>query len=196
MIKKSSRIHLISSFILVCLVIAGCVNDSPANTQAGPKIEPVQVVLDPVIEQKIDALMAKMSLEEKIGQMTQVEKGSIKPGHIQKYFIGSILSGGGASPDENSVVGWTKMIERFQQEALSTRLEIPLIYGMDATHGHTLLYGATIFPQQIGLGATRNTELVYQIGQATAEEMLATGVTWTFSPIVAVPTGYPLGKDL
>lgn len=204
--KKSSRRCLLQAFFcLTILFTSGCVDPSAGNTMPdkmltstaenrASRITPAVVELDPGIEAKIEDLLSRMSLEEKIGQMTQVEKGSIKPGHIQKYFIGSILSGGGASPDDKSIDGWVKMVERFQQEALSTPLKIPLIYGMDAIHGHTLLSGATIFPHQIGLGATRNPELVYKIGRATAEEMLATGVTWTFGPVVAVPQDIRWGR--
>ena len=126
--------------------------------------------------------------------MTQVEKNSIKPGDIEKYFIGSILSGGGGSPTVNNTNEWVKMIDGFQKEALSTRLSIPIIYGVDAIHGHANLYGATVFPQPIGLGATRNSQLVRDIGQATAVEMLATGVTWNFAPILAVPQDIRWGR--
>ncbi len=135
-----------------------------------------------------------MTLEEKIGQMTQVEKDSIAPGDITKYFIGSILSAGGGSPDTNTVEGWREMTAAFQEEALATRLGIPIIYGVDAVHGHGNLYGATIFPHQIGLGATGNADLVRQIGRATAEEMLATGIHWNFAPVVAVPLDIRWGR--
>ncbi len=142
----------------------------------------------------VDGLLAQMTLEEKIGQMTQVEKNSIKPGDITRYFIGSILSGGGGYPASNTIEGWTAMVDGFQQEALKTRLAIPIIYGVDAVHGHAALYGATIFPQQIGLGATRDESLVYEIGQATAEEMAASGATWNFGPVVAVPQDIRWGR--
>jgi beta-glucosidase len=146
------------------------------------------------IDEKVNRLISQMSLEEKIGQMTQVEKNSIKPGDIEKYFIGSILRGGGGSPTVNNTNEWVKMIDGFQKEALSTRLSIPIIYGVDAIHGHANLYGATVFPQPIGLGATRNSQLVRDIGQATAVEMLATGVTWNFAPILAVPQDIRWGR--
>jgi beta-glucosidase len=143
---------------------------------------------------RVKGLLQQMTLEEKIGQMTQIEKNSIQPGDITRYFIGSILSGGGGSPSNNTAKDWAEMIGKFQQEALATRLAIPMIYGVDAVHGHGNLYGATIFPQQIGLGATRNFSLMRQIGQATAEEMLATGITWNFAPVVAVPQDIRWGR--
>lgn len=204
--KKSSLRCLLQAFFCVTIFItSGCVVSKLGDsvpvvslTPAGESSESISaqefVKLDPVIEAKFDSLLSQMNLEEKIGQMTQVEIGSIKPGDIKNYFIGSILSGGGGSPEENSVDGWRKMIGGFQQEALATPHKIPLLYGMDAIHGHTLLYGATIFPHQIGLGATRNLELVYKIGRATADEMLATGVTWTFGPVVAVPQDIRWGR--
>jgi len=138
------------------------------------------------IETRVEDLLKRMTLEEKIGQMTQVEKNSIQPGDITKYAIGSILSGGGGSPSSNTPEAWYSMVEVFQDEALKTRLQIPILYGVDAVHGHGNLLNATVFPHNIGLGATNNPELVGRIGRATAEEMLATGIPWNFSPVVAV----------
>jgi beta-glucosidase len=135
-----------------------------------------------------------MTLEEKIGQMTQVEKNSIAPEEVTAYFIGSILSGGGGSPPNNTAQGWAEMTDGFQRQALKTRLGIPLIYGVDAVHGHGNLRGATIFPHNIGLGATRDADLVERIGRATAEEMLATGIPWNFAPTVAVPQDIRWGR--
>ncbi|HZJ22166.1 MAG TPA: glycoside hydrolase family 3 protein, partial [Anaerolineales bacterium] len=138
------------------------------------------------LEARVEALLARMTLEEKIGQMTQVEKNSIKPGDTTKYYIGSILSGGGGSPSEDTSQAWYAMVEGFQNEALATRLKIPLIYGVDAVHGHGNLRNATIFPHNIGLGAANDPALMEKIGRATAEEMLATGIPWNFAPVVAV----------
>ena len=138
------------------------------------------------IEKRIEDLLSRMTLDEKIGQMTQVEKNSIKPGDITKYYIGSILSGGGGSPKENTPQAWYVMVEGFQKEALATRLQIPIIYGVDAVHGHGNLLNATVFPHNIGLGAANNPELMEKIGRATAEEMLATGIPWNFAPCIAV----------
>ena len=137
-------------------------------------------------EARVEDLLKRMTLDEKIGQMTQVEKNSIKPGDITKYSIGSILSGGGGYPGENTPQAWYTMVEGFQNEALETRLQIPIIYGVDAVHGHGNLLNATVFPHNIGLGAANDPELMEKIGRATAEEMLATGIPWNFAPIVAV----------
>jgi beta-glucosidase len=138
------------------------------------------------IEARVEDLLARMTLDEKIGQMTQVEKNSIAPGDITEYFIGSILSGGGGSPSENTPQAWYAMVEGYQNEALATRLQIPIIYGVDAVHGHGNLLNATVFPHNIGLGAANNPELMEKIGRATAEEMLATGIPWNFAPMIAV----------
>jgi beta-glucosidase len=138
------------------------------------------------IETRLENLLERMTLEEKIGQMTQVEKNSIQPGAITKYYIGSILSGGGGSPPENTPQAWYAMVEGFQKEALATRLKIPLIYGVDAVHGHGNLRNATIFPHNIGLGAANDPALMEKIGRATAEEMLASGTPWNFAPVLAV----------
>ena len=139
-----------------------------------------------LLEKRVDDLLKRMTLEEKIGQMTQVEKNSIKPGDITKYYIGSILSGGGGYPSENTPQAWYAMVQGFQNEALKTRLKIPIIYGVDAVHGHGNLRNATIFPHNIGLGAAHDPDLMQKIGRATAEEMLATGIPWNFAPVLAV----------
>ena len=143
---------------------------------------------------RIDEFLTRMSLEEKIGQMTQVEKNSLTPEAVQQYFIGSVLSGGGGYPAENNPQSWADMVSDFQQAALETRLGIPLLYGVDAVHGHNNLYGAVIFPHNIGLGATRDTDLVYRIGRATAEELAATGGHWNFAPTIAVPQDLRWGR--
>ena len=113
-----------------------------------------------------------MSLDEKIGQMTQVEHGSIDCANITSNYIGSLLSGGGGAPTTgNTALDWADMYDGYQACALQTPLGIPLIYGVDAVHGHSNVYGATIFPHNIGLGATGNASLVQQIGHATAIEV-------------------------
>ncbi|MBC8100145.1 MAG: glycoside hydrolase family 3 protein, partial [Armatimonadetes bacterium] len=135
-----------------------------------------------------------MTLAEKIGQMTQVEKNSITPSDIATYFIGSVLSGGGGNPTPNNAQAWADMVGSYQTAALTTRLRIPLLYGVDAVHGHNNLYGAVIYPHNIGLGATRDPVLVQHIAQMTARELLATGVHWNFAPAVSVPQDIRWGR--
>ncbi len=205
--RYQARFRWLLVFTLLALLafaLVACSTPSPQSTIApNPTPEdPVSVseqlpiYLDPAqpISARVDDLLGRMTLAEKVGQMTQVEKNSIAPGDITEYFIGSILSGGGGSPVNNTVSSWQEMTAAFQDEALATRLGIPLIYGVDAVHGHGNLYGATIFPHQIGLGATGDSELVRQIGQATAEEMLATGIPWNFAPVVAAPLDIRWGR--
>ena len=140
-------------------------------------------------------LLNRMTLAEKIGQMTQAERGAIKdPQDIAKYHLGSLLSGGGSAPTDNTPAGWAEMIDGFQKQALSTRLKIPLLYGVDALHGHNNVPGATLYPHNIGLGATRDAELVKAIGRATAQEVAATGANWTFSPCLCVARDMRWGR--
>ncbi|MGB1287894.1 MAG: glycoside hydrolase family 3 N-terminal domain-containing protein, partial [Aggregatilineales bacterium] len=128
-------------------------------------------------------------------QMTLIEKGSIPPEDVNTYLIGAILSGGGGYPEgDNSPAGWLEMVHGYQDAALSTRLAIPMLYGVDAVHGHSNLSGAVIFPHNIGLGATNNSDLVEDIGRITALEMIATGIYWNYSPVLAVPRDIRWGR--
>ncbi|NQV50157.1 MAG: glycoside hydrolase family 3 C-terminal domain-containing protein [Candidatus Marinimicrobia bacterium] len=133
-----------------------------------------------------DSIVQMMSLAEKVGQMTQVGRDFlIHQDDIKNYFLGSILSGGGSSPAVNEPAAWADMVDGFQAQAAHTRLGIPLLYGIDAVHGHNNVIGATILPHNIGLGATGNSDLVRQLGRLTAEEVRGTGINWTFAPCVA-----------
>jgi beta-glucosidase len=134
------------------------------------------------------ALLATMTLEEKVGQMTQAEQEKLADVRdIQTYFLGSLLSGGSSDPKAgNSLQAWTEMYDGYQKQALQTRLKIPLLYGVDAVHGHNNVLGAVVFPHNIGLGATRDPKLVEEIERITAEEVRATGIQWSFAPCVAV----------
>ena len=146
---------------------------------------------------EVRKLLSKMTLEEKIGQMTQPEQGPVlsHPGDMQKYFIGSVLSGGDSDPAEgSSLEAWTDLYDRTQREALKTRLQIPILYGIDAVHGHGHVLGAVIFPHHIALGCTRDPALVERIGRITAEEVRATGIQWTFAPCVTVPQDIRWGR--
>lgn len=143
---------------------------------------------------KADALLAQMTLEEKIGQMTQAARDMLPSAKVKSAMLGSVLSGGGSSPRPNTPENWQKMVDDYQQGALETRLAIPMIYGIDAIHGHATATGATIFPHNIGLGAAGDADLVERIGRAAAQEMLATGIVWNFGPTVAVPHDIRWGR--
>ena len=140
-------------------------------------------------------LLSKMTLEEKIGQMTQPEQDVLKEGEMMKYAFGSVLSGGNSDPKAgNSLAAWTDLYDRLQTEAMKTRLAIPLVYGIDSVHGNNNVLGATIFPHNIGLGCTRDARLVEQAARATAIETRATGVNWAFAPCVTVPRDERWGR--
>lgn len=196
------RYHLgLLPLLLAITLLAACITPpGQTATMSTPKAPASPTLAEPtatttaLMEQRVDDLLAQMTLAEKIGQMTQVEKNSIRRGDITTYFIGSILSGGGGYPTPNTGAAWAKMVDGFQQEALATRLAIPLIYGVDAIHGHNNVDGATIFPHSIGLGATRDADLVRRIGRATALEMAATGIPWNFAPVIAVPQDIRWGR--
>lgn len=136
-----------------------------------------------------------MTLDEKIGQMTQVERGSLESdSDIATYALGSIISGGGSTPDPNTPQAWADMVDRYQRSALSSRLGVPILYGIDAVHGHGAARGATVFPHNIGLGAARDPALVEAVARATAEELVATGIRWNFAPSVSIARDLRWGR--
>ncbi len=147
-------------------------------------------------DDKIKAIVEKMTLAEKVGQMTQPDSGSVKDlDDITTLSLGSMLSGGSSDPESgNKLSDWAEFYTERQQRALKSRLGIPLIYGVDAVHGHSNLLGAVIFPHNIGLGCTRNPELVEEIARITAREVRASGIQWTFAPSVAVPRDIRWGR--
>jgi len=148
----------------------------------------------PVMDRVRD-LLSYMTVEEKIGQMTQVDRQFLESDNdIGTYFLGSLLSGGGSTPSKNFPKAWAEMYDGFQKIALSTRLGIPMIYGIDAVHGHNNVVGATIFPHQIGLGCTNNPQLIEDVYRATAKEVAATGIDWDFAPCLAVPRDERWGR--
>ncbi len=157
----------------------------------GPDVEPEAPAAKPLsaFDAQAKELLAQMTLEEKIGQMIQAECNNLAElDDVKKYYMGSVLSGGNGDPAAgNSLEAWTDLYDQLQTKAMETRLGIPILYGIDAVHGHNNVLGAVIFPHNIGLGCTRNPELVERIGEITAKEVRATGINWTFAPCVAVP---------
>ena len=143
---------------------------------------------DPKIEKQVDALLSQMTLDEKIGQMVQVDSAAlINKSDIATYFLGSVLSGGNSDPpDGNSPQSWLKFATGFEAYASQTRLKIPIIYGIDAVHGHNNIDGAVIFPHNIGMGAAHDPQLVEREERVTAEEVAGTGIRWAFAPCIAV----------
>ncbi|PKA62124.1 putative beta-D-xylosidase 2 [Apostasia shenzhenica] len=165
-------------FLVLFLLCSSSTGDAEYFKYKDPK-QPIGI--------RIKDLMKRMTLAEKIGQMTQIERKVASAQVMKDYFIGSVLSGGGSVPTpQATAAGWVNMVNDFQKGALSTPLGIPMLYGIDAVHGHNNAYNATIFPHNIGLGATRDPDLVKRIGAATALEVRATGIPYTFAPCIAV----------
>jgi beta-glucosidase len=175
------------------LLLAGAAVAAPAGQAPvhWPSVKSA-VARDPKIEARIESILKRMSIEEKVGQIVQPDIAFVTPEDVRKYKFGSILAGGNSAPhDDNKAPGadWLKQADDFwkaSQAADWKGEKIPLIYGIDAVHGHANIVGATIFPQNIGLGATRDPELIRRIGEVTAKEMVATGFDWDFSPTLAV----------
>lgn len=148
-------------------------------------------------DEEVRALVAKMTLAEKAGQMTQPDLGAIKDyNDVDRLFLGSVLSGGSSDPKAgNSLQAWSELYNDLQQRSLKTRLAIPLLYGVDAVHGHNNVLNAVVFPHNIGLGCTRDPEIVEQAARITAREVRATGIQWTFAPCVTVPRDIRWGRS-
>jgi beta-glucosidase len=166
---------------LGCMLLAFAAPNPKALSSYDPQVKP---------------LLAQMTLDEKIGQMTQPEQDALKdPADIENLFLGSLLSGGNSDPKEgNSLKAWTDLYDRLQEHTRKTRLQIPILYGIDAVHGHNNVLGAVIFPHHIGLGCTRNPSLVEKVERITAQEVRATGIQWAFGPCVAVPQDIRWGR--
>ncbi|MFG2951782.1 glycoside hydrolase family 3 protein [Streptomyces adustus] len=175
-------------------------------TGAKAPAETPQVVIDahglPYLDAKLPVkkrvadLLSRMSLAEKAGQMTQAERGAVgNGGDVAAYGLGSLLSGGGSTPTPNTPEAWARMIDGFQLRAQATRFQIPLIYGVDAVHGHNNLAGATVMPHNIGIGATRDPALAERTGAVTAAEVRATGIPWDFAPCLCVSRDERWGRS-
>jgi beta-glucosidase len=185
------RSHVVLGAALAATLTLSLLSSPGAAAPAGrAETERVPAYRDPdlPIPDRVADLLAQMTLEEKVGQMTQAERIDVAedPSLITTYALGSVLSGGGSVPDPNTPRAWADMVDGFQEAALDTRLGIPLLYGVDSVHGHANLLGATVFPHNIGLGATRDPALVERIGHITAEETRASGPNWAFAPCVCV----------
>ena len=148
---------------------------------------------DAALEEKVAALLAKMTVEEKVGQVIQGDIASMKPADMKKYHLGSILAGGGSAPEREPARArkeWLKLADEFYAASIDTSnggAGIPMIWGIDAMHGHSNIVGAVLFPHNVGLGATRNPKLLADIARLTAEQVRTTGIEWTFAPTVTVP---------
>src|SRR5208283_1784924 len=145
--------------------------------------------------------LERMSLEDKVGQMIQADIDSIEPGDLATYRLGAILAGGNAAPGHDvhsSAAAWAALTDAYHRAALAPAARhppIPLLFGIDAVHGHAKVAGATVFPQNVALGAAHDPDLIRRIGAATAQEVAATGIDWTFAPTVAVACDVRWGRS-
>lgn len=179
--------------LMILLDFSACRKTSPSVNPVADSLKYLDSGLS--VAERVEDLLSRMRLEEKVGQMTQAERGALKSlNDITRYGLGSLLSGGGSAPSVNLPDAWANMYDEYQAFALKTRLRIPLIYGIDAVHGHNNVYGAVIFPHNIGMGCTRNPQLYRQAMQVTAEEVAGTGIDWTFAPCIAVPQNERWGR--
>ncbi|WP_298328770.1 glycoside hydrolase family 3 protein, partial [Asticcacaulis sp.] len=211
--KGALKASVSAGLLLTALATSGCITiiESKGKTDPTPlaatpaeAAKPAAVEVNPVwpttkdaglidadVEAKIDALMADMTLEEKVGQTVQADISAIKPEDLKKYPLGSILAGGNSAPGGNERATpqqWLDLADAYWRASLDypSKSKIPLLFGIDAVHGHSNLVGAIIFPHNVGLGATRNPQLMKDIARVTAYEMSLAGVDWTFAPTVAV----------
>jgi len=191
---------------VVMLGLLGCHGQDRPATTAGTASDPWPQVTwplaaDPALEKRITDLMAGMTVEEKVGQLVQGDIASLTPDDVRRYRLGSILAGGNSDPGgryDASPAEWLALADAFYDASMDTSKggkAIPLLFGIDAVHGQSNIIGATLFPHNIGLGATRNPELLRQIGGITALETRVTGMEWTFAPTVAVPQDDRWGRS-
>jgi beta-glucosidase len=188
---SASRILLTSCLSLIALVSLAW-GARVRVRAAAPVSQQALADYDP----QVNELLQKLTLDEKIGQMTQPDQQFLKSiDDIDTYHLGSLLSGGDSDPKSgNDLQSWADLYNRYQSRALQPKLHIPLLYGIDAVHGNNNVLGAVMFPHNIGLGCTRNPYLVEQIGRITAEEVRATGINWAFAPCVTVPQDIRWGR--
>lgn len=189
---RAMALAAVASFLMVEPGLATSEADAPAvHPERWPAIHS-PVAHDPELERAVGELMARMTLEEKVGQVIQAEIRYSEPEDARKYNLGSILNGGGSHPGNDKHAkpeDWLALADAYYEASVDTSdggVGIPILWGSDAVHGHNNVIGATLFPHNIGLGAAGNPELIRRIGEATAREVAATGIGWTFGPTVAV----------
>jgi beta-glucosidase len=186
-------LNALGSVLIAILGVAGCV---AVETTAEPQDNwsPISTPFtdEEGVKERIDGIVVRMSIEEKVGQIIMAEIQSITPAEVRQYHIGAILNGGGSYPSTerySPLQAWVDIADAFYDASMDDtdgKVVIPIIWGTDAVHGHNNVVGATLFPHNVGLGAMRNPALMREIGAATAREVAATGINWTFAPTVAV----------
>ncbi|MER5295217.1 glycoside hydrolase family 3 N-terminal domain-containing protein [Streptomyces pharetrae] len=188
---SARRPAIVAALCAAALAVTGLTAAAPPERNTEPDTARAAVLpyQDPSlpVPQRVDDLLGRMTLDDKLGQMTQIEKDALVPqSDLATYRIGSVLSGGDSTVSPNNAQTWADTYDSLQRTALATPLGIPVIYGIDAVHGHNAVRGATLFPHNIGLGATRDPALVQRIGRAVAEEVAGTGIDWSFAPCLCV----------
>ena len=199
----------------MALALAACTTAPAPAEETVSVVEEVEVItaeaespwpetdidlIDADIEARIDEIMALMTLEQKVGQVIQGDNSATTPEDVKTYHLGSVLSGGNSGPNGQpyaDAATWVETVDAYYQASLDTEgveIAIPIIWGIDAVHGHNNVIGGTIFPHNIGLGAMRNPELIRDIAAVTAVELRVTGHDWTFAPTVAVPRNDRWGR--
>jgi beta-glucosidase len=192
-----------AAMVALCVGCPGVASPAGAVVHPGlwPSAHSPVAITDPATEAKITALLSRMSLKEKVGQTIQADIASITPEDLRRYPLGALLAGGSSAPHGDNrapATDWLALIGAFRAVAAEHRPghePIPLIFGIDAVHGHNKIKGATLFPHNVGLGAARDPDLIGLIGAATAEEVAATGADWTFAPTLAVPRDVRWGRS-
>jgi beta-glucosidase len=190
MIKKTFHPTLFSCLTALPLLVPSILFAEPAQLRDWPHITSA-IAKDPALETRIAQILASMNLQQKLGQMTQPEIKTITPAQVTQYYIGSVLNGGGSWPNGNkyaSAADWVALADKYYAASMATDMEvkIPVIWGIDAIHGNSNVYGATLFPHNIGLGATHNKILVGKIASEVGKAVRATGISWVFAPTIAV----------
>ena len=198
MLRHSTPSAFRAAALLAALLAVASATSSPVNSDPPERHPDLWPIGSHSLDRAgtgvlVEELLAHMSLEEKIGQMIQADIASITPAELRTYKLGSILAGGNAAPANDvrsTPQAWLNMTDEYHRAALAApgqgHAAIPILFGIDAVHGHAKVLGATIFPHNVGLGAAHDPELIYRIGQATAQEVSSTGIDWTFAPTVAV----------
>lgn len=200
-----SRRNLLLAMALaggVMALASGCtpevdLNDNSADPSLWPAADSPAAITSPQVEAEIDALLRRMTLEQKVGQLIQADISSIKPEDLLTYPLGSILAGGNSGPYGNEradAQSWARLVSAFRSASEKSGAGIPILFGVDAVHGHSNLPGATLFPHNIGLGAANDAEMMERIGAATAAEISGSGIEWTFAPTLAVPQDMRWGR--
>ena len=201
---STAILFIICSFMITsCAPQADTAQEEKSEQLVNPeKWQSIKALpLDPAIESRIDELLPKLTLEQKVGQVIQADNGSITPEEVKQYRLGSILSGGNSAPGPlpyADTKSWLEMADKYYNASIDpegVEVAIPYIWGIDAVHGHANLTGAIVFPHNVGLGAMHNPDLMEEIAKVTAHELTVSGHDWTFAPTLAVPQDLRWGRS-